>query len=47
MKWAAALGSCVPLVTRTFTLECATVEVVVDEGRGVVDVVVVLDALLK
>jgi hypothetical protein len=47
VKWAAALGSCVPFVTRTLTLECATVDVVVDGGRAALEVVGEFDAALK
>jgi hypothetical protein len=47
VKWDAALGSCVPLVTSTVTLERATVDVVVDARRGAVEVVEELDAALR
>jgi hypothetical protein len=47
VKWLAVLGSCVPFATRTFTLECATVDVVVDGGRVEVVVVGEVDAALK
>jgi len=47
VKWPAAFGSCVPLATRTFTLEWATVEVVVERGRVEVGVVGDVDVDLR